>query len=275
MKINKKNVVFLLFAGVVMVLAIWGPEKLAAYKDKYILNQPQTQVVEAAGEGYRYSLSRKERLFILAESLNSQILPESEHNALTRTEVTDLDYELAGTYAFVVNHKGPTGKEITEEEIFSVCNQGLAQLKELGILPETVREAEASLYDAVLYSAIDILEPRNNVAVWKLSLSNSQKNAHKENRLMDAYIDADDGKLYEFYVRTAMQWEDIDTDEIIQKWTGYLGLPDALPYESENPLMEITPYFNKYVIENGGQEKTMITIGFYEGINELFLKISK
>lgn len=275
MKMNNKNVVFLLFAGVVMVLAIWGPEKLAAYKDKYILNQPKTQVMETAGEGYRYSLSRKERLFILAESLNSQTLPESEHNALTRTEVTDLDYELSGTYAFVVNHKGPTGKEITEEEIFSVCNQGLAQLKESGILPETVREAEASLYDAVLYSAIDILEPRNNVAVWKLSLNNSQKNAHKENRLMDAYIDADDGKLYEFYVRTAMQWEDVDTDDIIQKWTGYLGLPDALPYESENPLMETTPYFNKYVIENGGQEKTIITIGFYEGINELFLKISK
>lgn len=275
MKMNNKNVVFLLFAGVVMVLAIWGPEKLAAYKDKYILNQPKIQVMETAGEGYRYSLSRKERLFILAESLNSQTLPESEHNALTRTEVTDLDYELSGTYAFVVNHKGPTGKEITEEEIFSVCNQGLAQLKESGILPETVREAEASLYDAVLYSAIDILEPRNNVAVWKLSLNNSQKNAHKENRLMDAYIDADDGKLYEFYVRTAMQWEDIDTDDIIQKWTGYLGLPDALPYESENPLMETTPYFNKYVIENGGQEKTIITIGFYEGINELFLKISK
>lgn len=275
MKMNNKNVVFLLFAGVVMVLAIWGPEKLAAYKDKYILNQPKTQVMETAGEGYRYSLSRKERLFILAESLNSQTLPESEHNALTRIEVTDLDYELSGTYAFVVNHKGPTGKEITEEEIFSVCNQGLAQLKESGILPETVREAEASLYDAVLYSAIDILEPRNNVAVWKLSLNNSQKNAHKENRLMDAYIDADDGKLYEFYVRTAMQWEDIDTDDIIQKWTGYLGLPDALPYESENPLMETTPYFNKYVIENGGQEKTIITIGFYEGINELFLKISK
>ncbi|MFR5011785.1 MAG: hypothetical protein ACLTDI_12940 [Acutalibacteraceae bacterium] len=52
---------------------------------------------------------------------------------------------------------------------------GLEELKTLGILPESVRPVEKDEYDAVLYSAIDVLEPRNNVAVWKLSLINSQK----------------------------------------------------------------------------------------------------
>ena len=68
-------------------------------------------------------------------------------------------------------------------------------MKEAGILPEEVKEIMPASYDATLYSAIDVLEPRNNIAVWKLSLSNSQKNANKENRLMDAIIGAEDGKL--------------------------------------------------------------------------------
>ena len=275
MKIDKKNLAFLLLTGIVMITAIWGPEKLAGYKDKYILNQPRVQTVENAGEGYRYALSRRERLYILAESLDSQILPESEHNALTRNEISDVEYDISGTSAFVVNHKGPTGKEITGEEIFDVCNQELLKFKELGILPEEVKAVEAQLYDAVLYSAIDVLEPRNNVAVWKLSLSNNHKRAGKENRLIDIYIDADDGKVYEFYARTSQSWENINTDEIITKWAEYMGLPAYEPLETENPLAETTPYFQKYVFGGKDEERTVVTIGFYEGINEVFLKISK
>ena len=71
-----------------------------------------------------------------------------------------------------------------------------------------------------------------------MSLSDSQKNADKTNRLIDAYIDADDGKICEFNVRTELSWEEID--------------PDAI-----------------------GEGKTGVTVGFYEGINELFLKVSK
>lgn len=52
-------------------------------------------------------------------------------------------------------------------------------MKELGILPPEVREVGSASYNATLYSAIDVLEPRNNVAVWKMELSNSQKNADK------------------------------------------------------------------------------------------------
>ncbi len=58
-----------------------------------------------------------------------------------------------------------------------------------------------------LYSAIDVLEPRNNVVVWKMELSNSQRNANKANRLIDACIDADDGRIYEFYARPPLRGE--------------------------------------------------------------------
>ena len=88
-------------------------------------------------------------------------------------------------------------------------------------------------------------------------------------------LDADDGRLYEFYVRTQQKWEEINADEIIEKWSGYMGLDAPAPYETDNPLLEATPYYKKYVFEGMGDERTIVTVGFYDGINELFLKISK
>ena len=54
-----------------------------------------------------------------------------------------------------------------------------------------------------------------------------------------------------------------------------MGLTDPRPYEAANPLMESTHYFRKYVFSGMGNGETVVTVGFYEGINELFLKISK
>lgn len=269
-------VAFLLFAVLAMVLSVWGPEALARYKDKGVLDEIHGEAVEEAGEGYRYKLNANEKLYILSMCLSSQTLPESEQNAMTHIDNTGLDYqELEGSYAFVVNYRGPSGQEITDEQIYETCNSGLEFLKEAGILPKEVKEVDAISYDATLYSAIDVLEPRNNVAVWKMSLSDSQKNANKENRLIDAYIDADDGKIYEFYVRTPLLWEDIDADKVVEEWSNYMGLSSPEVYESDNPLLETTPYFKKYVFSGMGDNRTIVTVGFYEGINELFLKISK
>lgn len=266
------------FMTVVMVIAvsIWGPEALAKYKDKGILNEPHIEQVIEAGEGYRYQMNANEKLYILARCIGSQVLSESEQNALTYyAGNAGLDYEnLDGSYAFVRKYNGPSGKEITDEQIYATCNEGLAALKELDILPQDVNDVSAASYNATLYSAIDVLEPSNNVAVWKMELSNSQKNADKENRLIDAYIDADDGKIYEFYARTSLFWGDIDTDAIIEAWADYMGLGAPTAYESDNPLLETTPYFKKYVFPGMGDGRTIVTVGYYEGINELFLKVS-
>ena len=275
MKKSTINITLLAAAVLIIICAIWGPELLAKYKDRMVLDRISTQTSETEGEGYRYTLSGNEKLFILSKCLNGQSLPESEQNALTRTEETSDYQELEGTYAFVVNHRGPTGKEITSEEIFTACNEMLDSLKELDILPESLKEVDSKNYEAVLYSAIDVLEPRNNVAVWKLSFFMGKRNVDRSNRLIDAYLDADDGKIYEFYARTDRKWEDINPDEMIEKWSSYMGLESPVPYETDNPLSESTPYYKKYVFSGMEDERTIVTIGFYEGINELFLKISK
>lgn len=273
MKYKLKISLFILITLLSMGLSIWGPEALARYQDKGMLNEIHTETVEESGAGYRYKLNANEKLYILSRCLSTQT--ESEQNAMARVEDAGIYQELEGSYAFVANYRSPSDEEITDEQIYEICNHALAVLKEAGILPDEVREVVPSSYEATLYSAIDILEPRNNIAVWKLSLSNSQKNADKANRLMDAYVGAEDGKLYEFYVRTPLLWEDIDTDKVIEEWSKYMGLGAPQPYESDNPLLETTPYFKKYVFPGMGDTRTIVTVGYYEGINELFLKISK
>lgn len=276
MKYKMKIAVFILFAVFSMALSIWGPEAFARYQDKGLLNEIHAETVEEAGVGYRYKLNINEKLYILSRCLSSQTIPESEQNALAhRTDAGTAYQDMDGSYAFIANYRSPSDEEITDEQIYETCNDALDTLQEAGIIPKEVKDVMPASYEATLYSAIDVLEPRNNIAVWKLSLSNSQKNANKENRLMDAYIGAEDGKLYEFYVRTPLLWDEIDADAVVEGWSSYMGLGSPEPYESENPLLETTPYYKKYVFPGMGDARTIVTVGFYEGINELFLKIEK
>ena len=272
---RKISILLLPLAVLVFVVSIWGPERYAAYSDKNMLNRIEAEAIDQESEGYRYTMSNNEKLFILAKCLNSRELPQSELNAMTAVKAGEEYDEIAGTYAFVINHQGPSGKEITKDEIFDVCNRQLDILKELGILPEEVKDVQENSYSAELYSAIDVLEPRNNLSVWKVSMSTKQQNADKSNRLLDAYIDADTGKIYEFYVRIPQTWRDIDPETLVETWREYMGLEEMEKSENVNPLLETTPYFEKYRVAGPEDQYTVVTLGFYEGINELFLKIAR
>ena len=282
-KINKERMIVIL-AAVVVIFALWGPEAVAGYKDRGLLNQIKAEPLESGSEGYRYSMNSNEKLYLLSKCLDNRTVPESEFSALTRVEGEEIDYGgLTGTYAFVLNHQGPSEKEVTEEQIYDICNRELERLHELGIIPQSAREVSEDSYTAVLYSAIDVLEPRNNVAVWKVSLSTNVQNADKANRLIDAYVDAGTGKVYEFYVRTEGTWADMQPDAIVQSFSDYLGLYGVQKSETTDTLMETTSNIAKYTVPgmtDGNQNAigttdgmTTLTLGFYEGINELFLKI--
>lgn len=273
-RIGKISLWLIPLAALIVGLAVWGPEQLARYRDKGILDQVRSREMETGMEGYRYSLGSNEKLYILSKCLDNQVRPESEQNAMARTETED--QELTGTYAFVVNRKDPSGREVSASTGIALCNQGIVALKELGILPRDVKVLTEQSHHAVLYSAIDVPEPRNNVLVWKIGLSTARQNANKENCLLDAYVDADTGKVYEFYARTDISsWTEVDADGIAAAWAEYMGLEAPLEYENANPLSENTPYFKKYSFAGMEDDNTIVTIGYYEGINELYLKISR
>lgn len=271
---EKLSLLLIPLAAIIVGVAVWGPEMLAQYRDGGILNQIQEQETQTGTEGYRYSLGNTEKVYILSKCLNNQILPESEQNAMTRN---GLDYEnLTGIYAFVANKKDASGQDAEESAGIELGNQGIRELKERGILPEEVKELSENSYSAVLYSAIDVPDPQNNVLVWKINLNTSLQNANKENRLLDAYVDADTGKIYEFYARTRItSWSDVNADDIVEAWAEYMDLGEPKEYENTNPLSENTPYFKKYTFSGMDKEDVVATVGYYEGINELYLKISK
>ncbi len=259
-----------------LVLAIWGPEKLSNYRDQYSMNKVAMEELESTGEGYRYELTNNEKLYILSMCLKHQELPETEQSKNNRLANDNTIYEeLAGSYAFIVNKKGPTEKEIKEAEIFEICNREIQKLKELDVLPDSIKEIEKTAYEAQLYSAIDVMDPRNNVPVWKVSLYTSQQNADKSNRLLDAYVDAQTGKMYEFYVRIEDSWEELEPEKIVKSWSEYLELEGMTGDTVDNPLLETTPYFERFCFPGMENGQTKVTIGFYEGINELFLKITE
>lgn len=261
-------------AVAVILAALWGPEWIAARRDEKLLNSITTEAVEGA-EGYRYRMSDNQKLYLLGRCLSSQTLPESELRFLTRVDSEAGNYgEMTGTYAFVENRQQPGEGQIQEEAVYEACNREIQTLKEQGILPGEVKEVSEDSYEAVICSAIDVLEPRNNLSVWKLSLSTDVRNADKSNRFLDIYLDADTGKIYEFYVRTGQQWDDIDTDAMIDRYAEYLELTGLEKYEDPNPLLETTPYFAKYTFP-GEEGSTTVTIGYYEGIRELFLKVGR
>ena len=262
-------------AVAVILAALWGPEWIAARRDEKLLNSITTEAVEGA-EGYRYRMSDNQKLYLLGRCLSSQTLPESELRFLTRVDNEAGNYgEMTGTYAFVENRQQPGEGQIQEEAVYEACNREIQILKEQGILPGEVKEVSEDSYEAVICSAIDVLEPRNNLSVWKISLSTDVRNADKSNRFLDIYLDADTGKIYEFYVRTGQQWEDIDTDAMIDRYAEYLGLTGLEKYEDQNPLLETTPYFAKYTFPGEEDDSTTVTFGYYEGIRELFLKVGR
>lgn len=272
---KRRDLTILLFTIFILLVSIFGPEQISRYNDRGSLNQITVEETGPESAGYRYTMNSNEKLYLLSECLNHQVLPESELSAMTRISSSEMDYqELMGTYAFVVNRQGPSGKEITDEEIYEICNREIKTLKSCGVLPEAVREVNASSYLAVLYSAIDVLEPQNNMSVWKVSLSTSQQNADKTNRLIDAYIDAGTGKIYGFYVRTENTWSELDPEQMMEDWESYLGLTGREDYESVNPLLETTPNYRKYRFPGMDDQSTVVTIGFYDGINELFIKLN-
>ena len=278
-KLSKKRlkqigILLIPVAVVIVLLAVWGPEQLARYRDRGILNQIQIQETDMGTQGYRYSLSGNEKVYILAKCLDSQVPPESEQNAQTRTGMDAQN--LTGTYAFVANKRETSEQEASVSSGIELANAGIRELKELGILPQEVMELQEDCYQAVLYSAIDVPEPRNSVLVWKITLDTALQNLSKENRLVDLYVDADTGKIYEFYVRTEVaSWTQMDADGIAAAWAEYMGLEEPAEYENTNPLSENTPYFKKYSFVGMEDDSTVVTIGFYEGINEMYLKISR
>lgn len=251
------------------VVSIYLPKEISDRSDYGILGKIQTQAGLFFSGGYRYSMTEDEKLYILAKALDNRSFAQSDYAAYVRSESTRRDSDQ--TYTYVANVHGAADNEIGREAVIGAINAQIAELYENNVFASI--EVNENDYNIELYSAIDILDPQSNICVWQISNNQPLQQLGKNNVLMEAYMDAQTGKLYCFSYRTATPPDFYKGDEIITNWCAYIGIENCEPYDNNNPLAEMTPNFKKYTIGKTDAGRTLVTIGFYEGINEVFLKI--
>ena len=94
------NLLFLLFAGLIMALSICGPEMLTRYRDRTMLGEIYAMTAETKAVWFCYAFIAAEKHHILSESLSSQTFPETGQalipetgQALTAANGSQAEYE--------------------------------------------------------------------------------------------------------------------------------------------------------------------------------------
>lgn len=273
-----KKMTSYIFVGILVCIviyaAIWGPSALSGIRDSEILNNIELEAKDTYIEGYRYILSMDQKLYILSNALNNRILPQSDYFASVKPK-ENLANVKTQSYAFLSNYRDEENNTGSKEKALETLENELDTLFENGIIPYFNLQPNPQDYEIGLYTAIDVLEPQKSVSVWQIDLNSNTQISSLGSGLMSCYLDSETGKIYSLAIRTDKGWNDYKPDEIVKSWSEYLGSSSPSAYLSDNILLENTPYYKKYYIEGIEDEKTIVTIGFFEGINEFFIKISK
>lgn len=276
---NKPNRALLLKYGVatilvaaLILLSIFLPAKLSQVSDRSLLDVIKTEEGNNSPESFRYSLTTPERLYILSMALGNRDILQSDYAASLREKAIRTNRkDTVVSYAYVENVRGLAPEEMNGVSAQEVCNSGLGVIVKEGLGIDDFRITNSCRQ--TLYSAVDILEPQKNVSVWHLEYSAAVPPAGEPFALMEAYVDAETGKIYGFAFR-GEPLVDFDADQLARAWLKQLEITDLGDITENNPLTETATQYKKFATEGMNLEKTVFTVGFYEGINEVFIKIT-
>ena len=274
--ITKRILAYFLLLVATAAIVVWvvlGPDMLAGYNDAMVLDRVSTEPAAGLAGGFRYRLTANERVFILSMALQNRVLPQSDYAVLTRGNTTR-GLEPWATFAYTENRRGPSPGELTADDAARACAVSLEQLRASGALPECRFEPETDPYDIQFYTAVDMLDPQKYISVWQIVYDQDRPAADYRGALLEAWLDAETGKLYGFSLRSETEPENFDPGAIMDAWRAYAEVGGAEMLTGDNPLWETTPHYQKYTIDGMGSEKTVVTVGYYEGIHEIFLRIT-
>lgn len=275
---KSKRVLFLKYAAVmilvaaVILLSIFLPTKLSQVFDRSLLDIVQKEEGNNSPESFRYSLTTPERLYILSMALDNRNILQSDYAASLREKAIRTNREdTAASYAYVENVRGLAQSEMDGASAMRICNSELAAIVKEGLGIDDFQVMNSCRQ--TLYSAVDILEPQKNVSVWHIEYDTNLPPAGSTFALMEAYVDAETGKIYGFALR-AEQLADFDADKLAKAWMAQLEITDLGDITENNPLIEAATQYKKFATEGMAFEKTVFTVGFYEGVNEVFVRIT-
>jgi hypothetical protein len=260
----------LIVSGIIAVIFLL-PEWVSEREDALILGHITIEEkADAAVWGYEYRLNADEKLFILSNALNNRVLPQSDFYAATRW-LDSISTTQTQSYVFQQVTNENEYNPQTCEDALKRLEAELTLLSERSILPKINFNPDLSNYEVNLFSAIDILEPQKNVLVWQITYNGVMI----RDGLVDCIMDAGTNKIYSVAVRANKTWPQYDADEIVKLWAEYIGSSVPEPYESDSPLLEDATYYQKYNVADADGNKTVVTVGYYEGVRELFVKIAR
>lgn len=267
-----KYAVVMVLVAAVILLSIFLPTKLSQVSDRSLLDIVQKEEGSNSPESFRYSLTTPERLYILSMALDNRNILQSDYAASLREKAIRTNRkDTVASYAYVENVRGLAQGEMDAESAMSICNSELAVIVKDGLGIDDFHVTNSCRQ--TLYSAVDILEPQKNVSVWYIEYDSNLPPAGSPFALMEAYVDAETGKIYGFAFRTDQQ-ADFDADKLAKAWLAQLEITDLGDITENNPLTETATQYKKFATEGMALEKTVFTVGFYEGINEVFVKIT-
>lgn len=253
----------------IIAVMVLGPAAAAQQLDNAVLGNVILEEKDDAMGGYIYHLNADEKLYVLSNALNNRKLPQSDHFASIRPP-NSLSNMQTQSYAFQPVYRDSEYNDTTKENALDALKSELDALSEKGILPAFAFEPGDD-YELGLFTAIDVLEPKKNVTVWQISYHGTII----RDGLVDCVMDAQTHKLYSISLRNPQSWQQYDADAVIELWAEYLGASTPEPYVPDSPLTEDATHYQKYAISGMEGDKTIVTIGFYDGIREFFIKISR
>ena len=254
----------------IITMTVLMPAVIARHYDNAMLGAITVEKKDADVAGYKYNLSTDEKLYVLSNALNNRVLPQSDYFAAIHWQDSISDIQTQ-SYAFQPVYKDSEYNSQTCADALKALQTELQLLNKQGILPALDFDPHSNKYETNLFSAIDILEPKENVKVWQISFSGPII----RDGLVDCIMDAETHKLYSVSIRAAKTWKQYDADKVAQLWAAYLGSSAPKPYTPDSPLIEDATDYKKYAINGVGSDKTIVTIGYYEGVHEFFIKIAK
>lgn len=271
----------LLLVIAVIILSILMPSKLARFYDNSMLGVVYKESTAISPESFQYSsLSERERLYIVSMALGNRNILQSDYAASIREKATRSGRDdTVMTFAYVKNTRGPSAGELDANQATEACKTELAKIiQACPGLKENIDVTELNLNPCSeqLYSAVYMLDPQKNVPVWQIEYSSAippTLNDYLPFALMEAYVDAETGKLYGFAFRLGQaDAETFEPDALAKAWLARLGITSYEDITEDNPFTEDASLYNKFVTDGMDSAKTVFTVGFYEGVNEVFVR---
>ncbi|NNJ31765.1 hypothetical protein [Lacrimispora defluvii] len=278
---NKKYAVVLLLVSFVIALSIFMPARLARFRDNSMMGVVHRENNAISPESFQYSsLSEQERLYIVSMALGNRNILQSDYAAALREKaIRSGRGDTVMSFAYVKNNRGAYGDELDVNQAAEACKTELNEiigtctgLKE----DRSLQNLNLNPCSGQLYSAVYMLDPQKNVPVWQIEYSTAVPPVPNDNlpfALMEAYVDAETGKLYGFAFRVKeLEGENFEPDTLAKAWLERLGITNFKDITDDNPITENASQYKKFATDGMDSTKTVFMVGYYEGVHEVFVR---